>query len=91
MKKLMEWARDLFTATLQRIVVCAMALRDWVRDRFYLSVLRSIAERVGAGLSTAAMIGMLVDPARNGWAAGALAIAGGLFYFAARKPRGDKQ
>ena len=66
-------------------------LRDWVRDRFYVSVLRTIAERVGAGLSTAAVIGMLVDPTRNGWAAIALGIAGGLFYFAARKPNGGKQ
>lgn len=91
MKKLLAWARHLFAATLQGIVMRTMALRDWLRDRLYMSVLRSIAERVGAGLSTAAMIGLLVDPARSAWAAGALGIAGGLFYFAARKPKGDTQ
>ena len=91
MKKLKEWARGRYTSALQGVVARANKLRDWVRDRFYMSVLRTIAERFGAGLGTAAVVGMLVDPTRNGWAVVALGIAGGLFYFAARKPKGEKQ
>lgn len=79
-KKLKEWFRARNSSGTLRIA-------KWIRVRFYTSVLRTIAERVGAGISTAAVIGMLVDPVRNRWAG----IAVGLFYSAARKPKGGKQ
>lgn len=84
MKKLKEWFRARFSSV-------ALRIEKWIRVRFYTSVLRSSAERVAGGLSTAAMIGMLVDPESSGWAAVALAMAGGLLYVAARKPKGGKR
>lgn len=66
-------------------------LKEWARARYSTSVLRSAAERVAAGLTTAAVVAILIDATNSGWALGALAFAGALIHLAARLPKGDQQ
>ena len=42
-------------------------------------------------MTTAAGVAMLADLGNSGWAVAALAVAGLLFYVAARLPKGDAQ
>lgn len=62
-----------------------------VSEYYVHAVLRSMSERVAAGLTTAAGVAILIDPASSAWALVALAIAGGLFHVAARPPEGGEQ
>ena len=80
---------------MNKVIQEALELLKTARERlseYYVhAVLRSMAERVAAGIITAAAVAIFVDPAGSAWALAALAIAGGLFHMAARPPEGGEQ
>lgn len=61
-----------------------------VGDFYEKTVIRSIAERIGAALTTAALVGIFLSPTRVAWAAFLLMVAASLLHYAAKLRNGGR-
>ncbi len=61
-----------------------------VGDFYEKTVVRSIAERIGAALTTAALVGIFLNPTRVAWAAFLLMVAAGLLHYSAKLRNGGR-